>query len=85
MIEALLALAITMIALGWIVWRVRRHKPRNRGRLIGVLVLMVLVMYAVNLGTGYNYRIQFWFGAITAILMAVATYVETEPRYPLQK
>ena len=82
MIEPFLALAVTVVALGWIVWRLRHYRPRNRGRLIGVLVLMVLVAFAVELflPAQSGSRIQLWFGSITAVMMAVATLVETEPK-----
>jgi hypothetical protein len=82
MIEALVALVITVGALGWIGWRVWHYRPRNRTRLAIVIVLMVLVAYAVEayLPDRYSLRAQLWFGAVTAVLMAVATYVETEPK-----
>jgi hypothetical protein len=82
MIEALLALGITLAALGWVGWRVWHYRPRNRTRLAIVIVLMVLVAYAVEayLPDTYSLRAQLWFGAITAVLMAVATTVETEPK-----
>jgi hypothetical protein len=50
--------------------------------LIGVLVLMVLVAFAVELflPAQSGSRIQLWFGSITAVMMAVATLVETEPK-----
>lgn len=82
MIEPLLALMITLAALGWIFGRIWRYKPKNRTRLVVVIVLMVLVAYAVEayIPDSYGYRVQLWFGVITAILMALATYVETEPK-----
>ena len=82
MIEPLLAFVITLIGLGWIVWRLRHHKPRSRGRLLTVIILMVFIAFAVELYLpgDYGSRIQLWFGPLTAIMMAVATYVETVPK-----
>lgn len=82
MIEPFLALAVTLIALGWIVWRLRHHRPRNRIRLVVVLLLMVLAAFAVELflPAESGSRVQLWFGSITAVMMAVATLVETEPK-----
>lgn len=73
---------ITLAALGWIFGRIWQYKPKNRSRLVIVIILMVLVAYAVEayLPDSYGYRVQLWFGVMTAILMAVATYVETEPK-----
>jgi hypothetical protein len=79
MIESLLALIITVIALGWMIWRLWRSKPKNWLRLGTVLILMILVMYAVEVYLPDYHRVQIWFGAITSLLMALATYVETEP------
>ena len=82
MIEPILSLAVTLTALGWLVQRLRHHRPRNPARLIVVLVLMVLVAFAVEmfLPDQYSARAQLWFGPITAVMMAVATLVETEPK-----
>lgn len=82
MIEALLALLITLSALAWTIGRVWYYRPKNRRRLAVVIILMVLVAYAVEifLPDSYGLRIQLWFGALTALLMALATYVETEPK-----
>ncbi len=82
MVEALLALVITLAALGWIGWRVWHYRPRNRTRLVIVILLMVLIAYGVELTVPeqYGVRVQLWFGAITALLMAAATYVETGPK-----
>ena len=46
------------------------------------LLLMVLVAFAVELflPDQYGSRAQLWFGPITAMMMAVATLVETEPK-----
>ena len=82
MIEPFLALAVTVIALGWIVWRLRHHRPRNRTRLVVVLLLMVLVAFAVELLLPEQSasRAQLWFGPVTAVMMAAAVLVETEPK-----
>ena len=82
MIEAWLAFVVTVMALGWIIWRLRHYQPRNWIRLVIVLLLMVLVAYAVEayLPDHFSLRVQLWFGTITSVLMAVATYVETEPK-----
>ena len=82
MIEPLLAFVFTLIALGWIVWRLRHYKPRNRGRLLTVIILMVFIAFAVELylPDDYGSRIQLWFGLLAAITMAAAAYVETVPK-----
>jgi hypothetical protein len=82
MIESILAFMITLAALGWVFGRIWRYKPKNRTRLAIVIILMVAVAYAVEayIPDSYGYRVQLWFGVMTAILMAVATYVETEPK-----
>jgi len=82
MIEPLLAFVVTLIALGWIVWRLRHHRPRSRSRLLTVIILMVFIAFAVELylPDDYGSRIQLWFGLLAAITMAAAAYVETVPK-----
>ena len=84
MIEPFLALTVTVVALGSIAWRLRHHKARNSTRLVLVILLMVLIALAVQrfVPEEYGFRVQLWFGPLTAVLMAVATYVETEPKKP---
>ena len=47
-----------------------------------VIILMVFIAFAVELDLSdvYGSSIQLWFGPLTAIMMAVATYVETVPK-----
>jgi hypothetical protein len=83
MIEPLLAFIVTLIALGWIVWCLRHHRPGSRSRLLTVIILMVFTAFAVGLYLldDYGSRIQLWFGPLAAIMMAVAAYVETVKKW----
>lgn len=83
--EPLITLVITLVALGWVMWRLWRARPKNAVRLAVVLFAMLLIEFSVNLflsSNPTNLRVRFWFGAITSVLMALATYAETEPRPP---